>query len=307
MKNYLYLLLLVAVVTACSDDEKQESINVNDLTVNAEQLQTPLAPKNPGNSSVWFSMVGRNIFYANPSNNAVPQFMLSYNLDTNAFTGLTPHESVCACGLSSKIVSDSNSLFYIANDAFKYSIDDNTWSEITYPDDSKDNNGETGILHHNGKIYFLGGREADKKFKYYDIATDSWGTGPDCLYNVQLPDMVAADNKIYALGGNESNSKFSVYEVGKGWTALPDLTFESPNDQSITTAVFQNKYIFVYTYTGIYIYDIKAGKWRDEPVILNNLSGNYINLFSDDAYIYAVGKTNSNEFLLYKITVGTKL
>jgi hypothetical protein len=219
---------------------------VNKITFDIEKVNTPVAPRNPGGTEPWFALAGNKIYYTNPSNSAtIEQFMLAYNIGSNTFSSLTPHNEVCACGFESKLVTDGNNLFYIANEAWKYSIAGNTWSELNYPSDFKSNNGETGVAYNAGKIYFLGGRTANGKFKYYDIAANDWFY-PATYYPVEENDMTAVNNRIYTLGGNyPDNNKFAYFDLASNsWKTLPDLPFRATNSSNAhTVASYGNRYI----------------------------------------------------------------
>lgn len=312
MKNILFIYLLIGLfILSCSGDDDANvepddpgaQISVNDISLDVTRITTPVTPNNPQNYSVWFTMAGNKVFYANASNSPVTQFMLSYNLENNTFSPLATHEEVCACGYSSKMVSDGSSLYYIANEAWKYSIGNNTWAALNYPENVHENNGEAGIVYKDGRIYFLGGRDATTRFKYYETATDTWFNSSDYLYAVGTPDLTVVDGRIYALGGDEGKKKFNYFTEASGWTALPDLPFEALNyyDQH-SVASFSNRYIFVLVSNQVNVYDTQEQIWRDTPIPVN-ISGNYKNLFSDNINLYIASKTNDNEFSLHRITV----
>lgn len=294
----------------CSDDDQSASPNEEDqtplvdrITLNVEDISIPENTYNPGNYSVWFSLMGNKMIYANPSNTAQNQFMTSFHLSNNYFTNLQTHNEVCACGYSSKFVNDGVNLYYIANEAWKYNITNNTWTELNYPATAHENNGETGILYHNDKIYFLGGRDASTKFKYFDTTTNSWSNLSNYTYSVETPDMAAINNRIYVLGGESSGKRFSYYEEGAGWIPLPDLAFNpknSYNEHTVTS--YGNRFIFALVNGAIHIYDSQEEIWAEEPITIS-VSGNYMNLFSDNNYLYLAYKTNLNEFKLSKITL----
>lgn len=321
--KFFFMLLLSAVFIACNGDDDSggepgdpenpgEVSVVNTISIDAEKVATPQAPNNPGNYGVWFTMVANSIYYINPSNTAVTQFMLKYDVSGNYFYPLNPHEEVCACGYSSKIVGTESKLFYIANEAFRYNVGQNNWTELNYPPEFHENNGETGVVYYNNKVYFLGGRDASTRFKYYDTITDSWGESAEYFFPVDTPDMVAINNKIYALGGDVDKKKFSVYEEGSGWTQLEDLDFAAVNSYSQHTATgFQNRFIFIMndlnsSSVSINVYDTVENEWKEEPIeVPLEGSNNYynMNLFSNNLYLYLVTTDNSNEMSLHKLTV----
>ncbi len=322
-KKFFPLFILFSILTACSGDDEsgnpnndpeppEEQTVVNTISLVAEKVETPQAPYNPGNYSVWFSMVANTIYYANPSNTAVPQFMLKYSVSGNYFHTLTSHEEVCACGYSSKIVGDENRLFYIANEAWRYNVGSNNWTELSYPNDFHQNNGETGVTYHQNKVYFLGGRDSSTRFKYYDTTMDDWGDLPTYPYPVDTPDLAVVNNKIYALGGDVDKKKFGVYEEGSGWTQLTDLNFQAINGSGQhTVASFQNRFIFIMNELNtnsvkIHVYDTQENEWKENPievVLEGDNNSNYMNLFSNNSYLYVVTKDYDNEMSLHKISV----
>lgn len=302
---------LLLFFSACKKDAKNETTPPPPVAVNTidsvklqmQKVTTPVAPKSPGNYSVWFTMAGNKIYYANPSNTALTQFMLAYDLSSNTFSDRKTDPNVCACGYSSQITSDGQNLFYIANDATKYNSSTDTWSAISYPSTAKDNNGEAGVLYYNSKVYFLGGRTASTKFKYYDITSNNWYNVADYLYSTTSSQLVAADNKIFALGGESTKTKFSYFTAEGDWHALPDLPFQMTEDWgSKLVTSFQNRFILALVSDKIYIYDAAGNKWKADPITVA-INDGYLNIFSDNINVYIVGKSSSNDFSLNKITL----
>ena len=159
------------------------------------------------------------------------------------------------------------------------------------------------MLYYNNKIYFLGGRTASAKFKYYDISSDGWYNVADYLYSTTSAQLVAADNKIFALGGESTNIKFSYFTNEGNWQVLPDLPFQIPQDWgSKLVTSYQNRFILALVSDKIYIYDAVAKKWKTDPVELT-INDNNLNIFSDNINVYIVGKSSSNDFSLNKITL----
>ncbi|RYD86716.1 MAG: hypothetical protein EOP54_29950, partial [Sphingobacteriales bacterium] len=71
MKKFIILLLMASIV-ACSEDDKGPGAksldaNVNDITIDLQQMTTPTVPEDSGPYDVWMAMAGDNIYYANPS------------------------------------------------------------------------------------------------------------------------------------------------------------------------------------------------------------------------------------------------
>ena len=311
MKKILFSIFIffpVVVFFSCKKDNAAKTITpapktVDSITLKVQRVTTPVASKNPGNYTVWFSMVGNRIYYANPSNTANAQFMLEYNIASNTFADKAINTEVCACGYTSKLIADGTNMFYIANSAVKYTAASNAWSVLSYPATAKDNNGQTGVVYYNGKIYFLGGSTASVKFKYYDIAANSWFNLADGLFATSSSELVAVNDKIYALAGESSFTKFSSYTHSAGWTALSNLPFQlHVNYYFHYTASFGNRYIFALAGKDIYIYDATTDKWAINP-IHTGINDTNLNLFSDNINLYIAAKTASNDFALYKIDV----
>jgi hypothetical protein len=304
---------LVVFFSACKKDAKHETppppppvaavITIDSVQLQMQKVTTPVAPKNPGNYSVWFAMAGNKIYYANPSNTALSQFMLAYDISSNTFSDKKIDPNVCACGYMSQVVSDGQNLYYIANDATKYSPSTDTWAAINYPVTARDNNGEAGVLYYNSKIYFLGGRTATPRFKYYDISSNNWYNVADYLYSTSSSQLVVADNKIFALGGQDIETKFSCFTEEGNWKSLPDLPFEMPGYYSSKlVASFQNRFILALVSNKIYVYDAVKSKWKSEPIELT-VNDNNLNIFSDNINVYIAGKSSANDFSLQKITL----
>lgn len=87
----------------------------------------------------------------------------------------------------------------------------------------------------NGKIYAIGGRlgyldpHTDVNIvEIYDVATDSWQTGPSMPTARAFPASVAVDGMIYVIGGLTPVDSLGVVErydpVSTSWTSLPDMT-----------------------------------------------------------------------------------
>ena len=316
---FLIILSLLFIVSCSGDDSNNESTkpeikNINDIILTTTLINTPTTPEDSGNYSVFFSMAGDKVYYANPSNTPLTQFMLEYNLNTNEFTSKMTNNEVCACGFSSVIVSDGTDLFYITNDAVRYSSGTNMWSNLSYPNEFRDNNGETGIVYYNGKIYFYGGRTPTNRFKYYDISADTWHDAPNGPYVATTSEMIALGNTIYSIGGTSyTNSsmeqinnrrRFVSYTEGGGWTTMPDLPFEfSAFWRSHLTAALNNRFIFALSSDKIYIYDTDSQIWKDEPITLevDAININNRNLFSYNVKLYLAGKSSTNEFKIYEI------
>lgn len=308
-KNILILSLLLIAFVSCSKDDDDSYIapkSVNDINLTFNEVDTPATPEDSGNLSVWFSMVGDKMYYMNSSNTPLAQFMLEYNITSNSFSTKTPDEAICACGFSSKIITDGIDMYHIANDAVKYSPASDSWSALNYPAEFHENNGEAGVAYLNGKIYFFGGRTASTTFKYYDIATDSWHAAPDGPYLNQESELIAINNTLYSLGGRSSADRknFSSYNETNGWTLLPDLPFDLEGYASEhLVARYDNRYIFAMTRYDIYVYDTIARVWKADPIEIPPFNLDEENIFIQGSTMYIAGVSDSDEFALIEIDI----
>ncbi|HEY1909031.1 MAG TPA: kelch repeat-containing protein [Myxococcaceae bacterium] len=90
--------------------------------------------------------------------------------------------------------------------------------------------GESAIAAWEGKIYVAGGYDTSPTFLIYDLATDSWRTGPALLGGTDNAGAVASQGKIWVFGG-EASPRVQIYGVAAGaWSdgpALPGPRFSS--------------------------------------------------------------------------------
>ncbi|GAB3928088.1 hypothetical protein GCM10028804_34260 [Larkinella terrae] len=267
----------------------------------------PLSSFDAGAYPIQSVLVGNSIYFGNYSNTAKPQFFVRYDLANNTFSSaLAKSSNVCGCGYSSKLVSDGTNIFFIANDATKYTASSNTWQNITYPTTAKDNAGEAGVTYFNGNIYFLGGRTPSTLFKYYSISQDKWFTVPNYLFATTSSELAVYKDKIYALGGQGAKQKGAYFSTTTNtWTALKDLPFEVTSSyQNVYSAVL-NDYLFLLQNQSIYVYDLVKDTWATAPIQLENVPS-YGNLFSNGQKLYITGKNNSNIPAITELTMSMK-
>ncbi len=296
----IILFAIVAFLTlACSGSDDDASVppekTVNDIDLVLQQRSMPLSSFDAGPYPVLSILVGNAIYFSNYSNTAKPQFFVRYNLDNNTFSSpLANSANVCGCGYSSRLVSDGTNIFYIANDATKYTASSNSWSNISYPATAKDNNGEAGVGYLNGNIYFIGGRNVSSLFKYYNIAQNQWFTIPNYLYATSRSQVIAYKDRLYVLGGSNAIQKMSYFSVSDNtWTALADTPFEVNTSYSdIHTAVLGD-HLYLLQSNKMQIYDLIKNVWAAESITMTGLPS-YANLFSDGQKLYIAGKNTSN-------------
>jgi hypothetical protein len=291
------LIALSLAAVACSGDDENipPEKTVNDITLDIKQRIMPLSSFDIGQYPVYSILVGNSIYFGNASNIAKPQFFVRYNLGNNTFSQpLANSNNVCACGYSSSLVSDGTNVFYIANDATKYTASSNTWSNINYPPTAKDNNGEAGVGYYNGNIYFIGGRTPSTLFKYYSISQNQWFTLPNYLYPTNRSQLTSYKDRIYILGGENAKKKMSFFNTtDNSWVALTDTPFEINSSYDSKYAATLGDNLYLLQYDKIYIYDLIKNEWANEPITLSG-PVSYGNLFSDGQKLYIAGKNSSN-------------
>ena len=306
----LFFLLLLFGIAACkkSDDTTATPTKtVNDIVLTPKQLGVPITTYDAGNYPILSVLVGNSIYFGNWSNTAKPQFMVRYDLSSNSFSSaLAKSSNVCGCGYSSHLVSDGTNIFYIANDATKYTASSNAWSNITYPVTAQDNNGEAGAGYFNGNIYFVGGRTVSTLFKYYSINQNSWFTAPNYLYATNRSQLATYKDRLYVLGGTGTTRKMAYFSTTSNtWTAVKDIPFDVNSSYESSFAAVLDDYLYLLQTNSVYIYDIANDVWAKDPVKIDGLPS-YGNLFSNGQKLYIPGKNTSNIPVVFEVTVSTK-
>jgi hypothetical protein len=312
----LFLFFLLLCIAACkkSDDAPvAPKMTVNDITLTAKQLSVPATTYDPGPYSIQSVMVGNTIYFGNYSNTAKPQFFVRYDINSNSFSSaLAQTSTMCSCGYSSKLVSDGTTIFFIANEATKYTVSSNIWSTIAYPSTAEDNNGEAGVGYFNGNIYFVGGRIPSTLFKYYSIGQDKWFTAPAYLYATNRSQLSAYKDRLYVLGGEGAKRKMSYFStVTNTWIPLKDVPFDVYGSYE-NTALYESTlsavlgdHLYLLQNGSIYIYDLVNEKWAKDSVKIDGLPV-YANLFSNGLKLYISGKTASNSPTVFEVSMSTK-
>lgn len=309
MKTHIFFLtiLLIAGCKKGEDTPATPEKTVNDIVLTAKQLSVPLSTYDTGPYPIQSVMVGNSIYFGNYSNTAKPQFFVRYDLSSNAFSSaLAKSANMCGCGYSSKLVSDGTNVFFIANDATKYTASSNTWTNLSYPATAKDNAGEAGVTYYNGSIYFIGGRTPSTLFKQYSISQDKWFTAPNYLYPTTGSEIAAYKDRLYVLGGQGAKKKMAYYSTGTTtWTPVKDTPFEvSSNYGNVFSAVLGDN-LYLLQNQSVYVYDLAKDVWATEPIKLEGMPG-YANLFSNGQKLYIAGKNTSNIPVVTELTVSLK-
>lgn len=305
----LPLVLLLFLVFGCkkSDDSATPDAGVNAIILTPKQLSLPIGSYDAGNYGIYSVLVGNSIYLGSASNSGKPQFFVRYTISSNSFSSaLALSSNVCACGYSSHLVGDGTNIFYVANDATKYTASANSWATITYPTMARDNNGEAGVGYANGNIYFVGGRTASNLFKYYNISQDKWFTAPNYLYATNRNQLANYKDRLYVLGGDGALRKMAYFSTTSNtWTALKDTPFDvnSSYDSSFTAVL--GDYLYLLQGDSIYIYDLANDVWATNPTKIDGLTSTG-NMFSNGQKLYIAGKSTSNIPFIYEIAVSTK-
>ncbi|GAB2605136.1 Kelch repeat-containing protein [Spirosoma areae] len=307
MKLVLFCLCLLALASCKKSEDATPAApekTVNDVVLTARQLNMPLSTFDTGPYPLQSVLVGNSIYFGNYSNTAKTQFFVRYDLGSNNFSSaLAKSSNVCGCGYSSKLVSDGTNIFFIANDATKYTASANAWSTLTYPTTAKDNNGEAGVGYYSGNIYFVGGRTPTTLFKYYTISQDKWFTSPNYLYSTNRSQLANYKDKLYVLGGEGAKRKVSYFSTATNtWTALQDAPIDISSSYESTFAAVLGDYLFLLQNQSIYVYDLVKDVWAKEPIKQDNVPS-YGNLFSNGQKLYIAGKNTSNIPAITELTM----
>lgn len=308
----LYPLLFLIFAAGCKKNDDTSAVpakTVNDIVLTPRQLSVPLSTYDAGPYPIQSVLVGNGIYFGNWSNTAKAQFFVRYDLSSNSFSSaLAKSSNVCGCGYSSHLVSDGTNIFYIANDATKYTASTNAWTNLTYPATAKDNAGEAGVVYYNGNIYFVGGRTPSTLFKYYSISQDKWFTAPNYLYSTTSSEMAVYKDRIYVLGGQGAKQKMAYFSsTSNTWTSLKDVPVEvSSNYGNVFSAVLGD-YLYLLQNQSVYVYDFSADSWATSPIKLDAaVVPSSANLFSNGLKLYLTGKNVSNIPVVTELAVSTK-
>lgn len=309
MKPFFFLFSLI-VLAGCKKSEDTSATpekTVNDIVLTPKQLSIPISSYDVGAYPILSVMVGNNIYFGNWSNTAKPQFLVRYDISSNSFSSaLAKSTNVCGCGYSSHLVSDGTNIFYIANDATKYTASSNAWSNLAYPSTAQDNNGEAGVGYFNGGIYFVGGRTPSTLFKYYGISQNGWFTAPNYLYATNRSQLSAYKDRLYVLGGTGATRKMAYFSTASNtWTAVKDIPFDVNSSYESSFAAVLGDYLYLLQGNSVYVYDIAKDVWATDPTKIDGLPS-YGNLFSNGQKLYISGKNTSNIPVVFELSVSTK-
>ncbi|GAB2529769.1 Kelch repeat-containing protein [Spirosoma aerophilum] len=306
----LFTCLFVVFLAGCQkgdDSSTSPQKTVNDIVLTANPINVPISSYDTGAFPIQSVLVGNSIYFGNYSNTSKAQFFVRYDLTANSFSSaLAKSPNVCGCGYSSHLVSDGTNIFYIANDATKYTASTNTWTTLTYPATAKDNAGEAGVVYYNGNIYFVGGRTPSTLFKFYSISQDKWFTSPNYLYSTTSSEMAVYKDRIYVLGGQGAKQKMAYFSTTSNtWTAVKDVPVEvASNYGNVFSAVLGDN-LYLLQGQSVYIYDLVNNTWATNPITLSGLPSNG-NLFSNGQKLYISGKNASNIPVVTEVVVSTK-
>lgn len=309
MKPFLACLFIVFVAGCKKSDDSTTSPRktVNDIVLTPNQLSVPISTYDAGAYPIQSVLVGNGIYFGNWSNTAKAQFFVRYDLTANSFSSaLAKSANVCGCGYSSHLVSDGTNIFYIANDATKYTASANSWTTLTYPATARDNAGEAGVVYYNGNLYFVGGRTPSTLFKYYSISQDKWFTSPNYLYSTTSSEMAVYKDRIYVLGGQGARQKMAYFSSSSNtWTAVNDVPVEVSSTYGNVFSAVLGDNLYLLQGQSVYAYDLINDTWATNPITLSGLPS-YGNLFSNGQKLYVSGKNTSNIPVVTELVVSTK-
>jgi hypothetical protein len=306
---FLYTIAIIALfIGACKKDSSSTSSSTdpNKVSVSISKVNTPITNYGPGGYQAYITLAGGKIFFGNESNTTVPQFLISYDISANIFSGnLATTNNICGCGYESTLTSDGTSLYFVANDATRYDVTSNSWQSFPYPAIAQ--TGESAVAYYNNKIYFAAGRNNGHIFNYYDIKANNWYTLPDMPYDAPgYPSMVGWNNKLFIMGGNGVKNMASFNLATNAWTQLKNPPFDyfiNYLDQIL--AAYKNFIITLQINNGtaIYVYSPINDTWATKAITLPALNGiQSLTLLADGDQLYIAG-VNNNEFVLYKVNV----
>ncbi|MBS4742129.1 Kelch repeat-containing protein [Bacillus safensis] len=149
-----------------------------------------------------------------------------------------------------------------------------------------------------GKIYVIGGFNADKETLEYDPSVNKWTKKTDIPTGRGGAASVVVGSKIYVLAGKHTGftyNKFEVYDTKKDeWESLPDIPFvsKSKGSYNVQAGVIGNK-IYVFGGKEFFSYDLSKQTWKEEAPLNVKIEG-AIGLVLDGKF-YIFGKNDKRE------------
>lgn len=309
--TFAFIALLLMGVASCKKDDQT---NVNFVDRDLPTAASPTVFDYSYWTMVGGMIPGKNVFYiCNPRNCNQGQVGLwAYDIDKGVFTLKTTDDNLCACGYSSKMISDAHYLYYCANAFTRYSAATDTWESYNsyYPSSVRNVMGETGVCRVGDKIFFMCGRNAPTACEYFNTASNTWtNIAPFPIDTIRPGPNLATDGKfyIYALGGIRTGDNFAKlfyrYDIqNNSWQKLPDIPASAIVEYSINHACFfKEKYVAVVggAYnaktglfsTKIYIFDTQGAQWL-EPVDIGNISRGVLEPSADGNKMYYIYTLN---------------
>lgn len=307
--SHYVMVFLIALIVSCSKDKDPSPVHNIDpdaISVSLTKIYAPETGVRVDYSHVFFSMIGKTIYYGATSiSDGKPRF-LSYNTTSNSYSeALAVTDDLCACGYSGKLVNDGKKMYLFANGSAAYDVTANTWTALNYPNSARD--GEVGSAIYSGNIYSLGGRSRPKEFRYYNVKDNTWLGLPDYLYPTSHSGVAGVDNKIYVLGGRSADKKFSVFDLStRSWEALPDLPFNYSSAPTMSTVVVYKDLIWLLDWQTmkLHIYNPSMQKWKAQPLATGVTSSFSVSLLTNGDKLYiAKALMNSTTVEYHEVTV----
>lgn len=326
MKKAIYqlliLLLFPLIMVSCSNEDssttsdqdtnpinEQPPLEASDLykiELNAEKIDIP----NDiiiENSKFTTGFDGENIYITRSVNNI--KYMNSYNVNSHTTANLQIYDDTNFINGRMHYFNNDYSPMMIQYEdhIFRYSLVFQTWSKIENSSDiiAKTRYKGTGIL--KDKMFFIGKDTDQNNILSYNLITGQWQEYNKIWRTKDFVDMVAVNDKLYCLSiAQNGKSMFQVDYNGVA-SKFGSYSFEARNNNLHSMAAIEDRFIFVLTQNhqnkALYAFDTQNPGWRGIPISVN-LDPYSTNIFSDNQYLYLVGKeVNGNKISVYKITV----
>ncbi|WP_224929078.1 Kelch repeat-containing protein [Bacillus safensis] len=158
-----------------------------------------------------------------------------------------------------------------------------------------------------GKIYVIGGFNADKETLEYDPSVNKWTKKKDIPTGRGGAASVVVGSKIYVLAGKHTGftyNKFEVYDTKKDqWETLPDIPFvsKSKGSYNVQAGVIGNK-IYVLGGKEFFSYDLTSQTWKEEAPLNVKTEGATGLVLKEKFYI--IGQNDNRQVFEYDTNKG---
>ncbi|MCY7550025.1 DUF1668 domain-containing protein, partial [Bacillus safensis] len=158
-----------------------------------------------------------------------------------------------------------------------------------------------------GKIYVIGGFNADKETLEYDPSINKWTKKNNIPTGRGGAASVVVGSKIYVLAGKHTGftyNKFEVYDTKKDeWEKLPDIPFisKSKGSYNVQAGVIGNK-IYVLGGKEFFSYDLTSQTWKEEAPLNVKTEGATGLVLKEKFYI--IGQNDNRQVFEYDTNKG---